>query len=433
MRLSCGDRLGAYEVLGHIGGGGMGTVYRGRDTRLDRHVALKVVTDELAADPIARERLRREAVYAAALDHPFICKIFEIGEHPADSRGTLFLVLEYISGQTLRQRLNAGRMPTTEILRVSSEMAEALQVAHARGFLHRDLKPENIMLTEQGHVKIMDFGLARRIVNPIEDPAEQQTLFVTTAGVVVGTPAYMSPEQHKGLDLDTRSDLFAFGVILAEMVSGRHPFSRPTVAETFAAILSGPPDFGSRIDLDPTAQRLLVVSRRLLAKAPGDRYASVADVHADLTRLANLTESAVAGIWRGETTEVRQAPTIGREAELARLTSLLDDAMAGRGSVALIAGEPGIGKTHLASALLEVARRRGALALIGHCYEMEGSPPYIPFVEHLEYCARHLPRDTFRHVLGDEASEVARMMPELRRLFPDIPPPIDLPPEQQRR
>jgi len=134
MRLSRGDTLGPYEVLGHIGSGGMGTVYRARDTRLDRQVALKVLADDLAADPTPRERLRREAFSAAALDHPFICKVFEIGEHPANDRGTLFLVLEYISGQTLRQRLNAGGMAAAEILRVSSEMAEALEVAHARGF-----------------------------------------------------------------------------------------------------------------------------------------------------------------------------------------------------------------------------------------------------------------------------------------------------------
>jgi len=431
MRLSHGDRLGPYEVLGHLGSGGMGAVYRARDLRLNREVALKLLADDLAADPEARARLQREALSAAALDHPFICKIFEIGEHPGDG-GVLFLVLEYIVGETLRQRLRTGRMRSPEILRIASEISEALELAHARGFVHRDLKPDNIMLTEQGHVKVMDFGLARPIAAAAGDP-ERATMFVTTPGMVLGTPAYMSPEQHKGLDVDARSDLFAFGEILAEMISGRHPFARETPADTLVAILSAPPDFGSQVDLDATAQRLLVVSRRLLAKARDDRYASIADVRAELARLASPSEIAAASPAGDAVAEDRQAPTIGRDAELAQLIRLLDNAMAGRGSVVLISGEPGIGKTHLSSALVDAARRRGAHALAGHCYEMEGSPPYVPFAEQLEDVARQLPQDTFRHTLGSEASEVARIMPELRRMFPDIPQPIDLPPEQQRR
>jgi tetratricopeptide (TPR) repeat protein len=430
MRLGLGDRLGPYDVLGHLGSGGMGSVYRARDSRLNRQVALKLLADELAADPDARARLEREALSAAALDHPFICKIFEIGEHPIEG-GVPFLVLEYIAGGTLRDRLRAGRMPSSEVLRIASEIAEALEAAHARGFVHRDLKPENIMLTEQGHVKVMDFGLARPIASAA-DPA-RATMFVTSPGIVVGTPAYMSPEQHKGLDVDGRSDLFAFGAILAELLSGRHPFAKQTPAETLAAILTAPPDFGTQVDLDVTAQRLLVVSRRLLAKAADDRYASITDVRAELARLVTPSEISAASIAAGAAADDRLPPTIGRDAELAQLMRLVDEAMAGRGSVVLIAGEPGIGKSHLSSALLDAARRRGAHALAGHCYEMEGSPPYVPFAEHVEDAGRLLPRDTFRHVLGDEASEVARIMPELRRLFADIPPPTDLPPEQQRR
>jgi tetratricopeptide (TPR) repeat protein len=409
----------------------MGSVYRARDPRLNRQVALKLLADEWAGDPEANARLQREALSAAALDHPFICKVFEISEHPGKG-GVPFLVLEYIAGETLRERLRAGRMPSSEIHRIASEIAEALEVAHAGGFVHRDLKPENIMLTEQGHVKIMDFGLARPTASAAGDPA-QATMFVTSPGVVVGTPAYMSPEQHKGLDVDARSDLFAFGAILAEMLSGRHPFAKQTPAETLAAILTAPPDFGTQVDLDVTAQRLLVVSRRLLAKAADDRYASIADVRAELARLVTPSEISAAAEAVEAATEDQRTPTIGRDAELALLTRLLDDAMAGRGSVALIAGEPGIGKSHLSAALLDAARRRGARALAGHCYEMEGSPPYVPFAEQLEDAGRQLPRDTFQHALGSEASEIARIMPELRRMFPDIPPPIDLPPEQQRR
>jgi eukaryotic-like serine/threonine-protein kinase len=177
----------------------------------------------------ARERLRREAIAAAAFDHPFICQVFEIRE----DGDMLFLVMEYIAGETLAHRLEDGRMPLPDILRVAGEIAEALQEAHARGFLHRDLKPANIMLTELGHVKIMDFGLAKRL---LEMPGDGDTTvtFLTTPGTIIGTPAYMSPEQVKGQPLDVRSDLFSFGVILAEMISGRHLFRKPSPAERMA-------------------------------------------------------------------------------------------------------------------------------------------------------------------------------------------------------
>ena len=157
MALNAGSRLGPYEVVSAIGAGGMGEVYRARDTKLDRDVAIKVLPEDAANDPHSRERLRREAMAAASLDHPYICKIFELAEHGE----TRFLVMEYVAGDTLHHRLQAGRIPLAEALRVAAEMADALEVAHARGIVHRDLKPANVMLTSQGHVKIMDFGLAK--------------------------------------------------------------------------------------------------------------------------------------------------------------------------------------------------------------------------------------------------------------------------------
>src|SRR6188472_979740 len=200
MTLTPGTRLGPYEILARIGEGGMGVVYRARDPRLDRQVALKLLPADMAADSRARERLRREAMAVAALDHPYICKIFEIGE----DGDALFLVMEYIAGKTLHQRLLEGRMPMPEALHVAGEIAEALQEAHAAGFLHRDLKPANIMLTQQGHVKVMDFGLAKRVLDLPSADAETRELGraqLTAHGVVVGTPEYMSPEQLKGLTL----------------------------------------------------------------------------------------------------------------------------------------------------------------------------------------------------------------------------------------
>jgi eukaryotic-like serine/threonine-protein kinase len=295
MTISPGTRLGPYEVLAQIGEGGMGVVYRARDPRLDRQVAIKVLPAEMAADEHARERLRREARAAAALDHPYICKIFEIGE----DGDALFLVMEYIVGTTLQHRLLEGPIPLPEALRMAAEMAEALQEAHARGLIHRDLKPANVMLTEQGHVKVMDFGLAKRVEEGATPDAATREMAapLTVQGTIVGTPDYMSPEQVKGLTLDPRSDIFSFGVILAEMTSGRHPFRKPSTMETFSAVLSEPP----AIDVD-RPRGLAVVLGRLLAKRVEDRYQSIAEVRAGMETLVALPE-------RVDGQEAADAPT----------------------------------------------------------------------------------------------------------------------------
>jgi serine/threonine protein kinase/TolB-like protein len=287
LTLSPGSRLGPYEILAKLGAGGMGEVYRARDPRLDRQVAIKLLPAGAAADPNARERLRREALAAAALDHPYICKIFEIGE----DAGTLFLAMEYVTGETLYHRLQDGRLPLGDCVRIAGEIAEALQAAHDGRFLHRDLKPANIMLTQQGHVKVMDFGLAKRVEDlPAPDEATRELGPQLTAhGAIVGTPDYMSPEQVKGLALDARSDLFSFGVILAEMIGGQHPFRKPSIAETLAAVLHEPPALTGDIPLGVSS-----VVRRLLEKSPDARYASAADVHAELMRL-NASPSASLG------------------------------------------------------------------------------------------------------------------------------------------
>jgi eukaryotic-like serine/threonine-protein kinase len=278
MTLSPGMRLGPYEILASIGEGGMGVVYRARDPRLDRQVAIKVLPAGTAADARARERLRREAMAVAALDHPYICKIFEIGE----DGDALFLVMEYIAGKTLQQRLLEGPIPLPEALRLAGEIAEALQEAHARGFLHRDLKPANVMLTEQGHVKVMDFGLAKRVEERVAPDAatREMTAQLTAHGTIVGTPDYMSPEQVKGAALDARSDVFSFGVILAEMTGGRHPFRKPSTMETFSAVLSEPPALAGG-----SPRGLTVLLRRMMAKRAEDRYGSVAEVRAALEAL----------------------------------------------------------------------------------------------------------------------------------------------------
>ena len=426
MPLSASDKLGAYEILEPLGEGGMGIVYRAHDARLDRQVAIKVLAPAMAADPQARERLRREALAAAALDHPFICKVFEIGE----DRGTLFLVMEFIPGETLHHHMRHTRLSLPEALSIAGEVAEALDAAHARRILHRDLKPANIMLSTSGHVKVMDFGLAKRMDESLLDPGATYDgstrdfgSQLTSPGAILGTPDYMSPEQVKGMDLDPRSDQFSLGVILAEMLSGGHPFRKPSTVETLSAVLRESPEIHGEIP-----QSLMVAVRRMLAKLPTERFESMGAVRAELRRLSAPSVAATA-----EAAGSGRLALVGRDSELRQLAQHLDEALAGRGSLVLIGGEPGIGKTSLVDALADAARLRGALVLTGHCYEAEGSPPYVPFIEMLEYSLTSGSRDTFRHLLGEEAPEIARLMPELRQIFADIPPALDLPLEQQRR
>jgi tetratricopeptide (TPR) repeat protein len=407
----------------------MGEVYRARDLRLRREVAIKVLPPHLTADDDARERLEREAIAAAALDHPFICKVFEIGEH-ADA---LFVVMELIPGETLQSRLAAAALPWDEGLRIAGEIAEALEAAHARHIVHRDLKPGNIMLTPQQRVKVMDFGLAKQLSGEGELTAATGARALTEHGTRLGTPDYMSPEQAVGDTVDERSDLFSFGIVLCEMLTGIHPFRRASSSLTLRAILQDPPVIQTADSREVPGQAAMLL-RRLLAKTPAERHATISEVRRDLGKLAASTEvSTVSASSSAPDPRRAVRPLIGRDAERAELLKRLDAAAAGQGSVVFIGGEAGIGKTRLIEELATAARTRGFMSLVGHCYEMEGSAPYVPFIEMLEYSARVLPPSTFRHALGESASEVAKLMPELRRVFPDIPKPVDLPPEQQRR
>ena len=332
--------------------------------------------------------------------------------------------MEFVRGETLFARMRDGRIPTSEALRIAGEMADAIAEAHAAHLIHRDLKPSNIMLTSQGRVKIMDFGLAKKTQQSGRD--ETTELQLTGVGVPVGTPDYMSPEQLTGTPLDGRSDLFAFGIILCELLIGKHPFQRGSSVETMSAILREPPDL-SVSESGNLSPGLMVLIRQLLAKSPDERYGSIIQLRADLATLA--ASSAAEPV-----TEAQPPLTmIGRDRELDQFRRHLDAALAGRGSLVLIGGEPGIGKTHLTRAVLAEAGRRGCFGVVGHSYEMEGSPPYVPFIEMLEYVARAAPRESFRQSIGESASEIAKLMPELRRIYPDIPPALELPPEQQRR
>jgi tetratricopeptide (TPR) repeat protein len=433
-----GTTVGSYEFVAKLGEGGMGEVYRARDTRLGRDVAIKVLPATLSQDPIARERLRREAVAAAGLDHPFVCKVFEIG----DNGGQIFIVMELVVGDTLHARLSAGAVSLPDALAWAVEIAEALETAHARQIVHRDLKPSNVMVASQGHIKVMDFGLAKDV--SVDADGVTKTVAgdlagpLTDRGVRVGTPGYMAPEQIVGDVVDGRTDIFALGVLLSEAVSGVHPFRRQTLAATASAILGEEPVMAGPQSGDvPAAVRQIL--QRMLAKAPGERYQSMADVRRDLIGLSSSASTGWSQLGGGRWAsadrigQARRWPMVGRDAERAELIALLDRAVAGRGGMVLLGGEPGIGKTRLTEAILDEGRARGCMSLVGHAYEMEGSPPYVPFIEMLEYSARVVPPAALRHALGDAAPEVAKLMPELRQMFPDIPPALDVPAEQQRR
>ncbi|MFQ5806776.1 MAG: serine/threonine-protein kinase, partial [Phycisphaerae bacterium] len=239
MRLEAGTHLGPYELLAPLGAGGMGEVYRAKDTRLDREVAIKVLPEHMAKDPEVLARFEREAKAVAALSHPNILAIHDVGSE----RGVPFAVMELLEGETLRDRLRRAALPWRRAVEIAVGISDGLAAAHAKGIIHHDLKPTNLFLTSDGVVKILDFGLART-VEPVapEERADASTIALETKPrTVMGTVAYMSPEQVQGAPPDARSDIFSFGCVLYEMVTGSRPFAGKTSAETMAAILRGEP------------------------------------------------------------------------------------------------------------------------------------------------------------------------------------------------
>ncbi len=280
------SQFGPYEIVGPLGAGGMGQVYRARDKRLQRNVALKILHDTAALDPDRRRRFAHEAIAASALNHPNILTVYDIGvegERP-------YLVSELIDGVSLRAEMKQGRVPLKRMIEIGQQIAEGLAAAHEAGIVHRDLKPENVMVTADGRVKIVDFGLAKvREGDGAEPGAPVWTQ--TAAGLIVGTVPYMSPEQARGETADFRSDQFALGVMLYEVASGTHPFQRDTAVQTLSAIIADdPPDPAPAGAALPTAVRWLI--RRLLAKKPRDRYAHTADLATDLRNLREYLSEA---------------------------------------------------------------------------------------------------------------------------------------------
>ena len=291
MPLTAGARLGAYEIVSSLGAGGMGEVYRARDGKLGRDVAIKVLPDALVADPVSRARFEREAQAVAALSHPNILGIFDFGVE----RDIPFAVLELLDGRTLREHLNEGPLTSRKTIEYALQIAAGIGAAHASGVVHRDLKPENVFLTRDGRIKILDFGLAR-----VTDTAEaaqtmRPTIHATSPGTVLGTVGYMSPEQVRGRDVDQRSDIFSFGAILYEMFCGRRAFTGESPVETMNAILKeDPPELThANAELPPAFDRIV---RRCLEKNPDERFQSARDVAFALDALSTTRSDTLPAI-----------------------------------------------------------------------------------------------------------------------------------------
>ena len=309
MSLSVGTRIGVYEVLSVIGAGGMGEVYRARDTRLNREVAVKVLPAVFAADHDRLARLEREAQTLAALNHPNIAQIYGVIDAPAAAATTSIpaLVMEFVPGEDLAKRIGRGPVPLDEAIQIACQIADALDAAHERGIVHRDLKPANIRLGANGSVKILDFGLAKTLDQVIAPLAAGNGDTVTSpamtgSGVILGTAPYMSPEQARGQAVDRRADIWAFGCVLYEMLTGRRAFQGSTMTDVSAAILTAEPDWSVLPAATPThIQRALV---RLLQKDPKRRARDIADVRFDLENPVvrpspgTSTSQAPARVWR---------------------------------------------------------------------------------------------------------------------------------------
>lgn len=384
---SSSPTIPGFELLEELGRGGMGVVYRAREVSLGRDVAIKFLPAEYSDDSVRLERFKREARTASALNHPNICTVHALDEHD----GRRFIVMELVEGQTLHA-INAQRPPITEIAQHMRQAAGALASAHAAGVVHRDIKPENIMVRPDGYVKVLDFGLARRL--PALEPGAIDEYRTTSSGAILGTVAYMSPEQTRGDAAETASDIFSLGIILYQLVTGQHPFESGSAWETLHAISALPATPVNR--LNPVVPAALAqLTEAMLHKDPLLRP-TAEEVETSLQSILSSTGRCLAPTAAVERVIVQRKP------ELAALRSAFDKADAGTGSVSCLAGEPGIGKTTLVEDFFAslAADERPCWIGRGHCSErLADTEAYLPVIDALEDLLR-----------GDKSGTVARLM-----------------------
>ena len=416
---------GRYQIERFLGEGAKKRVFLARDTRLRREVAIALIKTE-GLDDAGLVRVRREAEAMGQLgDHPNVVTIFDV----AEEGGQVYLVSRYMSGGDVESRLREAegrRLAIPEALRTAGDVARALDHAHRRGIVHRDVKPGNVWLAEDGTAQLGDFGLAVLV-----DRSR-----MTQEGVMVGTVAYMPPEQALGRTPDARSDLYGLGAMLYELVAGRPPFQGDDAVAVIAQHINTPPVKPSWHN-ERVAPELDALVLRLLAKDPDARPQGAGEVASALRALHER------GTGERTSLEAAAAPPallpesaarfVARQRELEQLQASLARALGGDGGVVMVVGEPGIGKTRLCDEFAVHAKLRGAQVFKGHCYEGEGTVPYLPFVEALRHYARARPDAQLRAELSESAPELATLVTELRQRFPDLPEPPRLEGEAERQ
>ena len=404
---------GRYRLESELGQGGMGTVLRAHDELLDRTVAVKLLS-EANLGSAGGANLLREAKLTAQLNHPNIVTVYDAGE--AD--GAPYIVMEMVEGPNLQQ---APPADLDTILTLADQICAALGHAHQHGVIHRDLKPENILISPEGSFKLMDFGLARSIASRL-----------TSEGIIVGTVFYLAPEQAMGKPIDGRADLYSLGVLLYELVSGQLPFLADDPLAVISQHLHAPvvPPSAIRPDLPADVENLIL---RLLGKEPEARFASAAEVQDALARLAGPDQAAAPTLPPDARLEqLARGRLIGRQQQFQALIEMWRQAVAGRGQLALVSGEPGVGKTRLSNEVMVAARVQGATILKGGCYEFEASSPYMPFVEAIRQWVHQTEPEPLQSKLEGLAGSLLRLAPEISTKLGEPEPLPSLGPTEER-
>jgi len=421
---------GRYAVLKKLGEGGKGVVYKARDTVLNRVVAVKMLKSEVLSEE-AYPRLMREAQVVAKLNHPNIVSIHDIGKDGEKQ----FFVLEFVDGMSLRELLGTypeGKCDIQTVLRISMDVCSALQYAHSQSVLHRDVKPENILITEEGIAKLMDFGLAKMLGQPS----------ITQEGVIVGTVAYVAPEIALGKGADARSDLYSFGAVLFEMVTGRPPFTGEDPVKIIFSHIHDYPVSPSRLN-PKVPQALAECVMRLLEKEPGKRFQNSTDLLKALREIAEgylrevlaPSRKPVVVVPSPRPLATKEVQLIDRVEEMSLLRETVDKAARGEGGLVFLYGEAGIGKTRLTRELSAYARLRGMRVLYGRCpalFRMDGVPPYVLWNEVIKDYLQVCTSEQLYKVIGYYPDEVSKLVPEIKQKLGVIPPSIPISPESER-